>query len=52
VSLPAGFNDQGRPMGIQFLGPLGRDQAVLEFAMAYEASTDYLSRRPELQARQ
>ena len=51
VSLPAGFDDRDRPMGIQFLGPLGRDQAVLEFAMAYEASTDFLSRRPELQSR-
>jgi amidase len=48
VNLPAGFDDRGRPMGIQFLGPLGRDQAVLEFAMAYEASTDYLDRRPPL----
>jgi amidase len=46
VSLPAGFDDRGRPMGLQFLGPLGDDQTVLEFAMAYEAVTSFLGRRP------
>ena len=49
VNLPAGFDDRGRPMGIQFIGPMGRDQEVLEFAMAYEARTDFLSQRPVLQ---
>ena len=49
VNLPAGFNDQGRPMGIQFIGPMGHDREVLEFAMAYEAHTDYLDQRPELE---
>ncbi|MBI9083015.1 MAG: hypothetical protein JEZ11_05410 [Desulfobacterales bacterium] len=46
VNLPAGFDHQGRPMGIQFMGPMGHDRNVLEFAMAYEAVTDYLDRRP------
>ncbi len=49
VSLPAGFDDKGRPMGIQFIGRMGRDKEVLEFAMAYEAVTDYLQVRPEIQ---
>ena len=48
VNLPAGFDDQGRPMGMQFIGRMGHDQAVLEFAMAYEAHTDYLAQRPIL----
>ena len=49
VSLPAGFDTPGRPMGIQFIGKMGQDQQVLEFAMAYEAVTDYLQVRPDQQ---
>lgn len=48
VNLPAGFDDRGRPMGMQFMGPMGQDRQVLEFGMAYEAVTDYLDRRPVL----
>ncbi len=46
VNLPAGFDDRGRPMGLQFMGPMGDDRRVLEFAMAWEAATDHLERRP------
>ena len=48
VNLPAGFDGRGRPMGMQFMGRMGDDRKVLEFAMAYEAATDYLDRRPVL----
>lgn len=48
VNVPAGFDERGRPMGMQVMGPFGEDQRVLEFAMAYESVTDYLDRRPEL----
>jgi len=48
VSLPAGFDEAGRPMGIQFLGPPGRDQALLEFAMSYEAETEFPASDPAL----
>ena len=48
VNLPAGFDEQGRPMGMQFMGRMGHDRQVLEFAMAYEATTDYLHQRPAL----
>jgi|TARA_B100002003_G_scaffold249652_1_gene286585 amidase len=51
VSMPAGFDPQGRPMGIQFMGPVGHDREVLEFAMAYESATAYLDKRPVLQER-
>ena len=48
VNLPAGFDAKGRPMGMQFIGPMGEDSRVLEFALAYEASIDHLARRPVL----
>jgi amidase len=48
VNVPAGFNAQGRPMGMQVLGQFGDDKKVLEFALAYEQITDHMSRRPDL----
>jgi amidase len=48
VSLPAGFDSQGRPMGMQFIGRMGQDKQVLEFAMAYEAVTEFLQVRPNI----
>ncbi len=50
VNLPAGFDKKGRPMGIQFMGRMGQDKAVMEFALAYEAATDHLERRPVLKS--
>ena len=47
LSLPAGFDARGRPMGIQLIGPMGADQAVLEAGMSYELVTDHLDRRPD-----
>ena len=49
VNVPVGFDDRGRPMGMQLMGPFGEDRAVLELAMAYEASTEFLDRRPDLE---
>ena len=48
VNVPVGFDQRGRPMGMQVMGRFGEDQRVLEFAMAYERVTDHLDRRPEL----
>ena len=48
INLPAGFDNQGRPMGMQFIGRMGEDAKLIEFAMAYEANTDFLNARPIL----
>jgi len=48
AGLPAGFNDRGLPIGMQFIGRMGKDVELLEFTMAYEAATDHLDRRPRL----
>jgi amidase len=48
VNLPAGFDARGRPMGMQFIGRMGQDQKVLEFAMAYEDATSFLDQRPTM----
>lgn len=48
VNVPVGFDNQGRPMGMQIIGNYGEDQKVLEFALAYEQITDHLDQRPNL----
>jgi amidase len=48
AAMPAGFNDQGLPNGIQIIGRPLADKAVLEMALAYEAATDWLAIRPTL----
>ncbi len=45
-NVPAGFDEQGRPMGMQIMGRFGEDRKVLEFAMSYEVATEHLERRP------
>ena len=50
VNVPAGFDSQGRPMGMQVMGKFGDDKRILEFALAYEQITDHLSVRPNLVA--
>jgi len=48
INVPVGFDAKGRPMGMQIIGKFGDDKRVLEFALAYEGITDFLSVRPEL----
>jgi amidase len=48
VNVPVGFDDNGRPMGMQILAPFGEDRLALEFAAAYEQVTGHLEKRPEL----
>ncbi len=50
VNVPAGFDELGRPMGMQVMGRFGEDKKVMEFALAYEQVTDFLQQRPNLVA--
>ncbi len=36
ISVPCGFSSEGKPMGIQLLGPQKQDLRVLQFAHAFE----------------
>jgi amidase len=46
ISVPAGFDDRGLPMGLQLIGPPRADLAVLRLARAYELATRWVQRRP------
>jgi amidase len=47
ISVPAGFSDDGLPLGMQLIGPPLGDLAVLNAAAAYETAIgDWLARRP------
>ena len=47
ISVPAGFTESGLPIGMQIVGPRGRDREVLEVAHAFEQATGHGLRRPE-----
>jgi amidase len=48
LNVPVGFDARGRPMGMQLIGPMGADKAVLELGMSYELVTNFLEREPPL----
>ena len=50
INVPVGFDAEGRPMGMQVMGPFAQDRKVLEFALSWERITDHLTRRPDLAA--
>ncbi len=45
ISVPCGFED-GKPVGIQFVGPVMGEGAVLAAAKAYQRNTDWHKKRP------
>lgn len=45
ITIPAGFVD-GLPIGLMATGPLYKEERVLEAAAAFEAATDWHSKRP------
>jgi amidase len=48
LAVPAGFSDQGLPMGIQLIGPNRCELDCLRLAFAYEAAIDPAWRQPPL----
>ena len=47
ISVPAGFNAQGLPMGLQLIGRPQGDEALLRLAWQYEqAAQDVVGVRP------
>ena len=51
ISVPAGFTEDGLPVGVQIVGPSRADRAVLQLASAFEAATGLGARRAPLAAR-
>ena len=48
ISLPCGFTGSGLPVGLQIAGPAFGEALVLRVAQAYEASTDWHKRLPNV----
>ncbi|MCU1631522.1 MAG: amidase [Micrococcaceae bacterium] len=48
VSVPAGFSDDGLPVGLQLAMPHGKDVELLQVAYAFEQATGWAKRAPEL----
>lgn len=46
ISVPAGFDEDGLPVGLQLQGAPGREQELLNVAHGFQLVTDYHSRRP------
>lgn len=48
LSQCCGFDEQGLPIGVQYLGPALSEETLLRVAHAYEQATDWHTRRPAL----
>jgi aspartyl-tRNA(Asn)/glutamyl-tRNA(Gln) amidotransferase subunit A len=48
ISVPEGFAKDGKPLGLQLIGPQKHDALVLTAADAYEAATHFNKAIPEL----
>jgi amidase len=46
ISVPAGFTDEGLPIGLQIVGAPGDDAGVLRLAHAFEEATRFGAIRP------
>ena len=48
ISIPCGFTGKGLPIGLQISGPAFGEEKVLALAHAYEQSTDWHTKAPEV----
>jgi aspartyl-tRNA(Asn)/glutamyl-tRNA(Gln) amidotransferase subunit A len=48
ISVPCGFDQQNLPIGLQLVGPHLGEEMILRAAHAYQQSTDWHRRKPEL----
>jgi amidase len=46
LSVPAGFNQPGLPMGIQIVGPNHAEMACMQLAHAYDQATNWVTEHP------
>ncbi len=50
ISVPCGFDEQGLPIGMQLIGKVLREDVLLQVAYAYEQSTPWHLRTPEMKS--
>lgn len=48
ASVPCGFTNTGLPVGLQIIGPPGKDWSVLQLAHAFEKTSGYTGVRPPI----
>jgi aspartyl-tRNA(Asn)/glutamyl-tRNA(Gln) amidotransferase subunit A len=48
ISVPCGFTSNNLPIGLQFIGKHFDEESILKVAYAYEQSTEWHRRRPDL----
>jgi amidase len=48
LTVPAGFDSAGLPIGLQLIGPIGSDERLLETGMSFQRVTAWHERRPPL----
>ena len=46
LAVPAGFSDQGLPIGVQIVAPIYAERACLQLGHAYQQASDWTARRP------
>jgi amidase len=47
ISIPAGFTQQGLPIGVQIVGPRGQDKRLIDIAHVLEQANPHALKRPQ-----